>query len=158
MKLIRSTLVALAVAGLAAVAQAQTSTGGAGGGGETCACGTTFDGGPIGFCFIGDFCSNLVACGGDGSCPAGTTCVVGTCCPEPGPPGPNVCATACPNQGVDPPCANPEQCGTYTLICEPTGGGEVPTVSEWGLIVMTGLLLAAGGFVIWRRRSAPAAA
>ncbi len=152
MKMFRSALVALTVVGVTGFAQAQTSIPGAEAG-PICACGTTVTGG--GFCFFGDFCSNLVPCGPGGSCPAGTTCVVGTCCPVP-----DQCAVECPNPGGPINCANPEVCGTYSLVCEENGGpgGPVPTVSEWGLIVMTGLLLAAGGFVIWRRRSAPAAA
>ncbi|MCP4590893.1 MAG: IPTL-CTERM sorting domain-containing protein [bacterium] len=40
--------------------------------------------------------------------------------------------------------------------CEPDGGSAIPTTSEWGLIVMTLLLLTAGTLVIGRRRSSVA--
>jgi hypothetical protein len=149
--MLRSTLVALAVLGVTCIAQAQSSTGGAEDAQQVCACGQIVGGGPVGFCFESAFCSDIVECTPAGDCPAGFTCVIGDCCGFPN----GSCAPPCP--GVPEACGNPEVCGQYTLICTPAGpGAPVPTVSEWGLIIMTGLLLAAGGFVIWRRRTVTA--
>ncbi len=47
---------------------------------------------------------------------------------------------------------------TLTIVYEGGGGGAVPTVSEWGLIIMTALLLIGGAFLVVRRSMTEATA
>lgn len=77
---------------------------------------------------------------------------------------PDVCEVACcdgevgPGEECDPPgstCPNGTTCRS-DCTCPSVGGGNVPTVSEWGLVVMMLLALTAGTVVFGRRRRAAA--
>ena len=146
---IRSACIGLVVAALlsaSAFGQSQDSTGGGGSAGG-CVCGTTEAG--EGFCFDPRGCGEVQVCGpGAPPCPAGETCLVDTCC------------GAQPTCGL--PCPQPGNCpvgGTCTAgfpLCE---AAPVPTVSEWGLVVLTLIGCIAGSilFAAARRRAQPTA-
>jgi hypothetical protein len=68
---------------------------------ESCACGSTTEGGSL--CFQDDLCSNLQLCDTSADCPAGRVCLTGSCC------GVNVCIATC---GTDAPAANRARSGT----------------------------------------------
>jgi hypothetical protein len=149
MRILRSTLALVALLGFAAPAAANTSSGADGvAGGFGCLCGTTLNGAVV--CWEDNFCDQSANCDAATPCPAGFACIINECCNNS--PTLGKCLANCPDGTA---CSNPGVCGTFAA-CE--GGGAIPTVSEWGLIIMTGLLLVAGAFLIWKRSARAAAA
>ncbi|MEK6676527.1 MAG: hypothetical protein AABZ47_12855 [Planctomycetota bacterium] len=128
-------------------------------------------------CIYGNFChTNLVQPFCSGGCP-GPTAVGEEPCADTDPistiyrcecPLRFVCSTSCDDgvfcngcetsgqvagvcQSGDPPCASGSDCGEIQGICV-----GIPTVSEWGLVVMTLLLMTGGKIYFARRKTASA--
>jgi len=146
MKIRNLSLSLAAMAISTAVANAQNAFGPGGGSGPACGCVTTESGG--GWCAQDWPCATAILCGpGQPACPAGMECAIDSCCGVP------TCAPACPNPGNCPVGGN---CAAGFPACE---AAPVPTVSEWGLVVLTLIGCIAGTvlFGIVRRRAQPTA-
>ena len=107
-----------------------------------CACATDEAG--AGVCLQDQSCPAQADCGPGGpACPAGMVCAIDTCCGFP------TCLVPCPEGGI---CAAGGTCATGFPACE---AAPVPTVSEWGLVVLTLIGFIAGTvlFGVARRRT-----
>ncbi len=134
-------------------------------------CGDDGCGGSCGECDDGNVCNGTESCDGNGQCLGGTplSCSDGnacngveTCNPasgcQPGTPlvcddgvfcnGVETCSPASGCQSGNSPCAENEVCDEDNDRCNPT---SIPTVSEWGLVILT-LLLLTGAKVYFSRR------
>ena len=128
---------------------------------ETCDSGACVDGTPVDCGGLDDACAQGVCNPADGECeqdvatPSGSVCrgAASDCDAE------EVC------DGINPICP-PDECASPGTSCDAGGGpdtgtcdgecacaaADIPTVSEWGLMAMTVLLLAGGTLVLARRR------
>ena len=96
-------------------------------------------------------CAGVNDCSGNGTCIALDTCEC-----ESGWEGADCSAFNC--SGVNNCSANETCIGSNTCVCKEGFAGPdcsvvIPTVSEWGLAVLLFLLLAAGGWLISRRKN-----
>ena len=122
-----------------------------GGGAETrigeCMCGERLNGDP--FCFLNELCDDVDPCDPE-ACPDGYTELRDNCCEEPK--RQCVCARECPGTCDNPGTYSGGDCDPGFPLCE----FQIPAASEWGLLVMALLGLAAGTIMFRRARAVAA--
>lgn len=113
-------------------------------GATICAC--LIDGSGADACGEGRDCDPAAACATNADCPTGSICHTDNCCDAPLNAG--ICTLECNCICIDGGTASGGSCNNFPL-CDPATC--IPAVSEWGLIVLTGLGLTVGTIVFRRR-------